>query len=83
MYKVVFDRSVFKQLKKLPIDIYGRVFNAIIELSIDPTKAQAINLTGKDGYRIRIGTYRVLYTIDHTKKTIFITTIGHRRDVYQ
>lgn len=83
MYKVLFDKSAFRQFKKLPIEVYGRIFNAIIELAHQPNEAQATKLTNIEAYRIRIGDYRVIYTLKHKEKIIFITAISHRRDVYQ
>jgi hypothetical protein len=35
-----------------------------------------------EGYRIRIGNYRVLYELDEPLRTVIVTSIGHRRDVY-
>jgi len=83
MYKVLFDKLAFKQFKKLPMEIYGRIFNTIVALATKPNEAQVTKLTNIEAYRIRIGNYRVIYTIDHKTQTIFITAISHRRDVYQ
>jgi len=40
-------------------------------------------LTGRDGWRIRVGDYRVIYEIDDERQMITILHIGHRRDVYR
>ena len=40
-------------------------------------------LAGRDGWRIRVGNYRVLYDIDDTAHAVMIVHVGHRRDVYR
>ena len=40
-------------------------------------------MTGREGWRLRVGDYRVLYDIDDVKQTITIVHVGHRRDVYR
>ena len=83
MYKVKFTTSAHRQIKKLPMDLYIRVFNSIVSLVSDPKTTESIKLTDKDGSRIRIGDYRVIYTINHTSKEITINGIDHRSKVYK
>ena len=83
MYKVKFTTSAHRQIKKLPMDLYIRVFNSIVSLVSDPKTTESIKLTDKDGSRIRIGDYRVVYTINHTSKEITINGIDHRSKVYK
>lgn len=39
-------------------------------------------LRGRDGFRIRVGNYRILYTIEDDRLLVVVVTLGHRRDVY-
>jgi mRNA interferase RelE/StbE len=41
------------------------------------------NLTGRDGWRIRAGDYRVIYEIDDAGQTVTVLHVGHRRDIYK
>jgi mRNA interferase RelE/StbE len=52
-------------------------------LENDPLPAGVIALQGRQGFRIRIGDYRVLYEIDEPAKIVTVISIGHRRDVYR
>lgn len=69
-----FDRSDTKQIAK-----------AVSKLSENPFPIGCKRLVnfGFREYRIRIGDYRVLYDIDHNKKTINVLKIGHRKDIYK
>ena len=81
------------QLKILPAaqkdldQFHGKIFNAIkakiIDLADNPRPHGAIQLTNDEGYRIRIGDYRVLYRVDDKAKTIFLYRIKHRKEVYR
>lgn len=84
MYKITFSRTAHKQFKKLPISIYSRIFNAIGSLMNDPTiqTLDITKLTDQDGYRLRVGDYRILYTINHKEKEIYIESVAHRREAY-
>lgn len=68
-----------------------RLFEKIEELALEPKphgckKLKNFDLPGTDAntyYRIRVGDYRVIYTIEDEQITIFILKIAHRKDVYQ
>ena len=82
MYKVDFTTSAHKQYKKLPMDISIRIFNGLAEFANNPTTTLVKKLKGIDGFRLRIGDYRIIYTIDHKKEVIRITSISHRKKAY-
>jgi mRNA interferase RelE/StbE len=60
-----------------------RVKKAILELPENPRPANCKKLTGRAGWRIRAGDYRVVYEIDDSSRSITILDVGHRRDVYR
>ena len=64
IYKVTILRRAQKELGQLPIEAYGRVRDAMGGLGEDPRPSGCVKLTGRDGWRIRIGNYRVVYEID-------------------
>ena len=63
MYRVVLTRAEQKQLDDLPEDIAARILTRLENLATDPRPADVKKLKGREGWRIRIGDYRVLYTI--------------------
>ena len=82
-YRVIIRHQAEKELKRLGHEEQRRVAKKLLLLENEPFPTGAITLQGKRGYRIRIGDYRVLYEVDEPSKTLIITAIGHRRDVYR
>jgi mRNA interferase RelE/StbE len=72
-----------KELARLPTDSYERIRAAIRALAEQPRPPGCRKLSGREGWRIRIGDYRVLYEIEDTPKTVTVVEVGHRRDVYR
>lgn len=72
-----------RQLAKLPAGHLSRLLDAIRALAGEPRPAGCRKLKGRDGYRLRIGAYRVVYAIDDRERTVTILDLGHRRDVYR
>ena len=54
-----------------------------MKLKENPRPFGAIKLKGWNLYRIRVGDYRILYTINDKDKIIEIIAIGHRKDIYK
>lgn len=84
-YRLLVKRSAAKE-----IDGIGqrrdreRVIAAIGALAEEPRPAGAEKLAGRaDRYRIRVGDYRVVYSIEDAALIIWIVKVGHRRDVYR
>ena len=67
--------------------ITGRDFDAlkkkILSLSVNPRHFGCQKLTNEDGYRIRMGDFRILYRIDDNAKEVMIYRIKHRRESYR
>lgn len=72
-----------RELGALSNDTYHRFREAIFALAHEPRPQSSRKLTGREGWRLRVGDYRVLYDIDDVKQTITIVHVGHRRDVYR
>lgn len=81
--KLLLPRSTQKDLDKLDDGITLRISKKLYDLAINPHMAGSEKLSGNKGYRIRIGDYRVVYTIDKISKTVTIVKIKHRREVYR
>lgn len=72
-----------KELARLPTDAYERIRTAIRALAEEPRPPGCRKLSGRDGWRIRVGDYRVLYEIEDASKVVTVLQVGHRRDVYR
>ena len=81
--KILFVKSAEKELLRLNQSLGQRIFQKISLLKNDPYGQNSQKLEGGKGYRIRVGDYRVVYTIDKENKTILIIKIGHRREIYR
>ena len=81
-YKITISRLAQKQLDKLPDILAFRLIEAIYELAINPRPVGYKKLKGRDGYRIRIGDYRIIYEIFDKELLIAVVSLGHRKDIY-
>lgn len=79
-YKIVFQKAAEKFLKKQDRKTQERLISAISQL---PKGTDIKRLQGYDLYRMRIGSIRVLYSIDDIIKIISIENIDNRGDVYK
>ena len=59
------------------------MIRAIDELAENPRPRNSRKLRGKEGWRIRVGDYRVIYEIDDEAQEVLVLDVGHRRDVYR
>ncbi|QNJ57934.1 RelE-like toxin [Gordonia phage Hitter] len=83
-YGLRITTSAAKALMKLPRVEQKRIRSAIDALTADPRPHGVTKLSGStDSYRIRIGNYRVVYTIDDGELVIVVVRIAHRKEVYR
>jgi mRNA interferase RelE/StbE len=83
MYAVKFTNSAQKQLQKLPSNIQNKIVQKVQELSKEPRQHGYKKLAGREGYRVRVGDYRVIYFINDDVLTILIIDIDHRKQIYK
>jgi mRNA interferase RelE/StbE len=72
-----------KELEALGETEYQRIKEAILRLADNPRPADCSKLVGREGWKIRVGNYRVIYEINDQAKKVIVLHIGHRRDVYR
>jgi len=82
-YTVLILRRAQKELARLPLVPYERVKAAILRLSENPRPMGCRKLAGREGWRIKVGDYRVIYEIDDEQQSVMVLHVGHRRDVYR
>ena len=75
--------AAVKALRRIDPQDRGRVQGAIALLGEDPRPPAARALQGRDGYQVRVGNYRIIYTIRNDILVVVVVTVGHRRDVYE
>ena len=75
-------RKLFKISKNLEKKTSKRIMEKILAASQDPYHFFD-RLTGSDGFKLRVGDYRVIADIDESKKEIFILIIAHRKNIYR
>ena len=83
-YTVVIGRGARKALAAIDdAKTRARVALKIEALGGDPRPPGSAKLKGSDNYRVRQGTFRIIYSIDDGVLTVEVIDIGHRRDVYR
>lgn len=82
-YTITILRRAQKELSGLPQESYARARDAIRRLAEEPRPNGSKKLTGRTAWRIRVGSYRVVYEIEDNSRLVTIMHIGHRRDVYR
>jgi mRNA interferase RelE/StbE len=83
-YKIFFARSARKELQASPLNVAKRIIEKIESLDSNPRPSGSKKLHGHSGlWRVRIGEYRVIYSIDDNTRTIDVILIRHRSDAYR
>ena len=75
--------SAQRDLDRLTPQVYERCYKSLLKLAENPRPQGCQKLTGEEGFRIRVGDYRILYRIDDLSKKVFIYRVKHRREVYR
>lgn len=84
LYTVEYLEIAEKSLLRLPKQIVKRVRDSIQALKIDPRPPGSKKLKGEGNkWRIRVGDYRVVYSIEDDRLVILIIDVGHRKDIYR
>ena len=81
MYIILFSNKAKKQLFKLEKKIQERIIAALERIRIRP-ESYIAKLVGDQGYKLRVGDYRVIMDIDNNNLLILVIKVGHRRDIY-
>lgn len=81
-YRIELRPAAVRALRKIDPQIRDRIHGAIALLASDPRPPASRQLKGRPGHRVRVGDYRIIYTIQDDVLLIVVVTVGHRRDVY-
>ncbi|MFJ3277296.1 type II toxin-antitoxin system RelE family toxin [Streptomyces halstedii] len=82
-YRAVFRPEAQAELRKIPRDAALRILTKLTELEADPLGFNSTSLVSQpDRRRLRVGDYRVIYTIDDGELVVRVVRAGHRSTVY-
>ncbi len=82
-YSIFIKKSAAKELEGLPKRDLVKVLARIETLADDPRPTGAEKLAGLELYRVRQGSYRIVYSIEDRVLTVWVVKVGHRREVYR
>lgn len=84
-YAILIKASAEKEIRRLPQTVRKRVLSAVLALQENPRPSGVCKLKRQDGdgWRIRVGDYRVIYQIDDDLCQVMIYRVRHRREVYR
>ena len=82
-WRVELGRDAKKELARLPATVQRRVARVLLSLEDEPFPAGCKKLKNRDGWRVRVGDYRILYFADKAARQVIVGVIAHRRDVYR
>ena len=83
MYRLEIGHIAHGQIAALPPRMIQRINEAIAGLANEPRPVGAKKLMGIEVYRIRIGDYRILYTVNDESRLIIVYRVKHRREAYR
>jgi mRNA interferase RelE/StbE len=84
VYTIQFKQSAARELAVLPKSIQQRIKTKIDSLALNPHPPGSAKMEGAGNvYRIRIGDYRVVYSIDRGELIVLVIRVRHRREVYR
>lgn len=83
IYRVAIVSSAEKEFRGLPKAIQKRIEAKLLVLESNPRPSGCVKLRNTERYRIRLGDYRVIYSIRDSTREIVVISIGHRREIYR
>jgi mRNA interferase RelE/StbE len=85
MYRLIYRRRARNYLARLPLKIKSRIVDQLHEIQKDPKnpKLDIDRLKGGKGYRLRVGPYRIIYTLHNDQLIIEVVKIRTRGDIYK
>jgi mRNA interferase RelE/StbE len=81
-YQISIQRRAIKALETIPEPYYTNIRTAIYDLADNPRPHGYRKLKNRDGYRVRVGDYRIIYEIIDRTLVVDVINLGHRREIY-
>ncbi len=83
IYSVKLRKRAIKALEKINEPYYSNIKEAIYNLADNPRPIGSKKLRGREGYRIRVADYRIIYDIFDDVLLVDVIDLGHRKDIYE
>lgn len=84
MHKITFSKEADKALRRMPRNNALIIANKIKELASNPNTMRNVKkLTDHPGYRLRVGDWRIIYTVNNNELLIHVISIKTRGEVYK
>jgi mRNA interferase RelE/StbE len=85
MWSVDYSAETLRTLARMDRAVAKRLRGKILALARNPLAPNnnVKKLVGIEGYRLRVGDWRILYTLRHEVLTVVVVRVGHRREIYQ
>ena len=84
MYKILYKKTVEKELRKIPKSTLTAIISKIQKLAENPRPNGSVKLRGDINlYRIRYSDYRIIYSINDSRLVVFVVKVAHRKEVYR
>ena len=81
-YELAFKKSVAKDLRSIPKQDVARILKRIEALRDDPRGEGCVKLSAQERYRVRQGTYRIVYEIRDSELVVMVVKVGDRSAIY-
>jgi mRNA interferase RelE/StbE len=81
-YNVSLKKRAIKALVKINEPYYSNIKEALYNLANNPRPLGYKKLKGRDGYRIRVADYRIIYDISDDVLSVDVIDLGHRKEIY-
>jgi mRNA interferase RelE/StbE len=85
MFKIEYSREAFKSLRSMPRNVASTICGKIEQLAAEPfaRNNNVTKLESRPGFRLRVGDWRVIYTVHNDSITIFVVAIAPRGGAYK
>lgn len=83
IYSVGYTPAAERMLRKLPPSVQPQIHIAVESLAENPRPHDCKKLTGSELWRIRVGSYRIVYQIEDDRLVVLVVKVGHRREIYR
>lgn len=81
--KLLITKKATKELDKLPDSLAKKIIDNVLTLKNNPLPLNSKKIQNNDSFRLRIGSFRVIYSINKSKKEITILRIADRKTIYR
>ncbi len=81
MFNIEWKENSLRNLHKLDITVARKIIKTVEEMQVDPFVKDIKKLKGSSECRLRVGDYRIIFSIE--KELITILKVGHRQHIYE